>query len=70
MHTTFENLTSSYVGCRTFKAILSEIYSLDSEHCIMIEFFVCISIYLHLLYHAFVLMSVISNDDSIILTLI
>ena len=33
MHTTFENLTSNYIGCRAFKAILSKIYSLDSEHC-------------------------------------
>ena len=35
MHTTIENLTSDHVGGRTFKAILSTIYPLDSEHCII-----------------------------------
>ena len=29
MHSTFENLTSNHVGCRTFEAILSKTYSLD-----------------------------------------
>ena len=35
MHTTIENLTSDHVGCRTFKAILSTVYPLDSERCII-----------------------------------